>query len=383
MKKSLSRKKVLKEAVVLLIAVAMFLSAVTVTANTKITKQTISTVEKSVLMNRDVLFEDNFESYADFVIDFPPWTNIDVDGSDTFGSNQHTWPNQWLPQAYIIFNPSATSPPWTDPLIQPHSGAKFAGCFNDNNAGYLSDDWLITPLLGPSNYDEVSFWAKSFTNMYNLERFEVGISTTNTDPASFTIISAAPYVVPPYETWTQYNYNLDNYDNQAIYIGIHMMSADSWLFMVDDFSVTGTTHVPEPAICCEGTLHWENVSAGGTVTGTFRVCNCGEPGSLLNWEVDTWPTWGTWTFTPNSGTGLAEGDCVTITVQVVAPPDEETEFTGKIKMINSDDPTDFCEIDVYLKTPIPKSLDTLNTVIQKIFARNQNLSPIIRQIMMQ
>ena len=105
-----------------------------------------------------------------------------------------------------------------------------------------------------------------------------------------------------------------------------------------------------PAICCEGELVWVNVIAGARVYGTFQVCNCGEPGSLLNWDVNSFPIWGIWTFTPCTGTGLAEGDCVTITVEVIAPPVKNETFTGTIKMINIDDPTDFCEVEVSLTT---------------------------------
>ena len=372
-------KNLLKEATVLLIIAVMVLSTVTVTANTN---KTVNELEEIVPLTREILFQDDFESYADFLIDFPPWTNIDVDGDPTFSSSQNTWPHATEPQAYIIFVPLNTTPPWTDPLLTPHSGTKFAGCFNDNNVGYISDDWLITPLLGPADYDEVIFWAKSFNNQYNLERFEVGISTTDTNPSSFTIISPPPYVIPPYQQWNLYTYNLDNFDNQAIYIGIHMMSVDSWLFMVDDFSVTGSAgHVPEPAICCDGNLLWEEVKAGSTVNGTFQINNCGEEGSLLNWEVNDWPRWGNWTFTPKSGTGLAQGDSVTITVEVVAPLQKKETFTGKIKMVNLDNTSNFCEIDVSLTTPRAKTWTGFN-LLQQILDRFPNAFPILRKILM-
>ncbi len=375
-----NRKNILKEAVILLIAIVMVISTITVTANTRLTTNEIKKIEP---LNREILFQDDFESYDDFLIDFPPWTNIDVDGSPTFSSSLNTWPHATEPQAYIIFVPLNTTPPWTDPLLTPHSGTKFAGCFNDNNVGYISDDWLITPLLGPANYDEVIFWAKSYNNQYNLERFEVGISTTDTNPSNFTIISTPPYVVPPYQQWNLYTYNLDDYDNQAIYIGIHMMSVDSWLFMVDDFQVNATVQVPQPKICCEGNLVWDEVKAGSTVNGTFEISNCGEEGSLLNWQFQSAPTWpgAVFEITPDSGTDLAAGDSVIITVEVKAPPEKKKTFTGKIKMINSDDPADFCEIDVSLTTPRAKIWTGFN-LLQRILERFPNAFPILRQILM-
>ena len=113
-------------------------------------------------------------------------------------------------------------------------------------------------------------------------------------------------------------------------------------------------YTPVPNISCIGSLNWQEVKAGSTVNGTFQVSNIGDSGSFLNWEVDTFtlPNWSSsWTFVPGFGTGLAEGDVITITVEVVAPALKKKTFTGKIKMINSEDPTDFCEIDVSLTTP--------------------------------
>ncbi|MDH7506642.1 MAG: hypothetical protein QHH15_02485 [Candidatus Thermoplasmatota archaeon] len=135
---------------------------------------------------------------------------------------------------------------------------------------------------------------------------------------------------------------------------------------------------PEPKIYCEGNILWQKVKAGSTVNATFQVCNHGDPGSLLNWEVDSFPTWGTWTFTPASGTGLAEHDCVTITVEVVAPAEKKKTFTGKIKMINSDNSSDFCEIDVSLTTP--RTITGFN-LIQWILQKYPNMLPILRHIL--
>jgi hypothetical protein len=230
----------LKEAVVLLISIVIVLSAVSVTADVSEKIKPNTSTEEIAPLNREIMFEDDFESHEDFAIDFPPWINIDVDQSETFSHSAHTWPNDTEPKAFIIFNPSQTTPPMTDENAEPHSGSKYAACFNANNVGYISDDWLVAPLLGPADWGDVVFWAKSFNDQYNLERFEVGISTTDTDPSSFTIISEPPYIVPPYESWTEYTFSLDDFDGQAIYIGIHMMSVDSWFFMVDDFSVTGS-----------------------------------------------------------------------------------------------------------------------------------------------
>jgi hypothetical protein len=135
---------------------------------------------------------------------------------------------------------------------------------------------------------------------------------------------------------------------------------------------------PKPAICCNGTLTWPEVNASATVTGTFQVCNCGDIGSLLNWQVDTWPPWGTWTFNPPSGAGLAKNDCATITVQVIAPPTKKKTFIGTVKIINSDNESDFCEIDVSLTTP--RAINGF-TLLQWILQKYPNMFPILRIIL--
>jgi hypothetical protein len=98
----------------------------------------------------------------------------------------------------------------------------------------------------------------------------------------------------------------------------------------DDLSLEGEGD-PIPDLDCEGDLDWVDVEAGATVTGSFTVENIGEAGSELNWEIDDNPDWGTWTFTPESGTGLLPGAPVTINVEVVAPDEPEMEFTGQYR----------------------------------------------------
>ncbi len=113
--------------------------------------------------------------------------------------------------------------------------------------------------------------------------------------------------------------------------------------------------IPWPDLDCEGDLDWVDVPVGGTVTGSFTVENIGITGSLLDWEIASEPSWGTWFFTPDSGEGLTpEDEPVTVNVEVVAPDDPNEEFTGKVKIVNVMDSSDSCTIDVSLATPMNK-----------------------------
>jgi hypothetical protein len=237
------KRSILKAALVIVIALAMVIPASAISTKTRTTNVIAS---NPMTMNRDVIFEDGFETYEDWLIDFPPWTCIDVDGDPTFGHTGYNWPHEGEPYAFIIFNPDTTTPPSTEPAMAPHTGDKEAMAINDNNAGYISDDWLITPQLSGS-YESVIFWAHSYSNQYNLERMTVCVSTTDTDPASFTMISPDPYITLPLD-WTEYTFDLSSYSGQSIYIGIHFVSVDSWMLFVDDFQVTGSARDTTPPV---------------------------------------------------------------------------------------------------------------------------------------
>lgn len=181
-------------------------------------------------------FEDDFESYEDFSIDFSPWVNLDVDGSTTYGMTDIEWPNAYVEQSFIIFNPSQTTPAVTD--IVPHSGDKLAACFA--STAPPNNDWMITPeVLIQSGYN-VSFFAKSYTDQYGLERFKVGVSTTGLNPEDFTIISDGAYVEAPVEDWTEFTYDLSAYAGQMVYVGIQCVSNDAFILLVDDVSISAT-----------------------------------------------------------------------------------------------------------------------------------------------
>jgi len=235
MKKILS-KNVLKAVVVIAIALA-FIMPGAAASDTKIyNKRASSTTTPTIVSEPTIqptgtaLFEDDFESYDDFVLDFPPWTQYDGDGFGTWGFENYDFPNEHYVGSFIIFVPSQCTPPLDD---DPHSGEKYAACF-DGEPIDPNDDWMITPQLSTSvgdlyvaihcvNHDSfwlgiddfavtdtreginISFWAKTGSDLYEPDRFQVGVSTTDNNPESFYIISQEPYEEPP-TTWTQYTY---------------------------------------------------------------------------------------------------------------------------------------------------------------------------------
>jgi len=192
--------------------------------------------------------------------------------------------------------------------------------------------------------------------------------------------SGASYSVDGGYTWTDYPEMFD----------IQMLSCDfvegttGWAggFNTDEFTGGMFKYVPseDPDLHCSGSISWVDVTTGETVTDSFTVQNIGAAGTELDWEIESYPDWGTWTFDPDSGTDLEPGSPVTVNVEVIAPDDPKMEFSGEIVLVNSEDPEDTCTIDVSLVTPESQE-SLLFQVLERIFERFPNAFPILRHIL--
>ena len=131
-----------------------------------------------------------------------------------------------------------------------------------------------------------------------------------------------------------------------------------------------------PDLDCEGELRWEKVKPNTEITGSFSVKNIGKEFSKLDWTITEWPEWGDWTFTPKGGINLLPEDGkITVQVSVIVPEDENTEFTGEIKVVNRHNESDFYIIDVYLNTPRDRGI-YFNFLIKLL-----DRFPILQQIL--
>jgi hypothetical protein len=143
----------------------------------------------------------------------------------------------------------------------------------------------------------------------------------------------------------------------------------------DDLSIDGEVSA-DPDLLCAGSISWINATPGDTLTDTITIENAGGPGSELDWEVVDNPSWGDWTFDPESGTDLTPEDGpITIDVTCVIPKDKNEEFQGKIKIENLENSEDFCYIDVTLTTP--KSYN-LYSIFLTFLENHPNIFPILR-----
>jgi len=129
----------------------------------------------------------------------------------------------------------------------------------------------------------------------------------------------------------------------------------------------------------EGELNWDDIKPGATVIGEFTVENIGELESLLDWEVIEWPEWGEWTFNPSFGNNLKPEDGeVSVIVNVIAPEEELTEYTGEIKIVNKEDYDDYEIITITLTTPRNK---IVNRPFFNFLQNYPNMFPMLRKIL--
>ena len=126
---------------------------------------------------------------------------------------------------------------------------------------------------------------------------------------------------------------------------------------------------------CDGNLSWTSVEYGEKVEGSFTLENIGYPFSSLNWEIESYPDWGNWSFYPETGFNLTPEDGqVIVNVEVIAPLEGDTEFFGEIKVINQDDPDDYHIINVSLTIAQPKlKIDLIKGGLFRISAIIKNV----------
>ena len=200
-----------------------------------------------------VLFEDSFEFYDDFAItEVGDWTMTDVDLLPTYGFQGLTFLNSGAAKSFQVFNATQTTDannvitPLTASAAQDwgaRTGDKHMVCFASVPTATVTanNDWLISPQITLGTSNVLKFWAKACNAEFGAERFNVWISTTDTNPASFTKISPGAFTTTTSINWVERTYNIAaTYNNLPVYIGIKCQSPDMFGFAVDDFSVTGT-----------------------------------------------------------------------------------------------------------------------------------------------
>jgi hypothetical protein len=362
--------------------IILFIGAgISITATSKIQKSA-NEIEKSSFSDRR--WSDDFSSYT---------LGQFLDGDPTDGGWKG-WENNPAYGAFIVDDQEHSDPHSVEIVGDSDLVHEYSG-FTTGQWTYIAWQYIPSDFFGESAFILLNQYDDSgSTNSWSTQlRFNADNSVVHSDFDD----NELPLI---FDQWVEIRVEIDlDADIQDIYYDGDLLVSKSWkdgltgggianigavdLFAnaatavyYDDISLSGET--PIPAVCCQGEFNWTDVQPGNLMAGTFEVSNCGDIVSELDWEVSEWPTWGSgWTFTPASGTGLTPAQSwQTVTVEFTAPTLEEKEFTGSIKVINSNDPADYCEIPIYLKTP-----KAISNSIQKLFNNHPNIFPIIRQIL--
>jgi len=195
-------------------------------------------------MNSQVtIWEESFEDYEDFDIEILGAYQWDLDESLTYGALNFDFENEEYVGTAIVFNSSAMtdadpSDPQDRTIWNARTGEK--GLYMIAATSLLNDDYIITPRIDLTsvNAAQFSFWAKSLTEDYGLERFHVLLSTTSSNYFDFTVELSDGELQAPLE-YTEYSYDLSDYEGQMVYLAIHYVAQDSFVFQMDDFLVQG------------------------------------------------------------------------------------------------------------------------------------------------
>jgi PKD repeat protein len=230
-------------------------------------------------------FSLDFEACADWSTDFTPWTSYDGDGKDTYGSSDCDFTGEGTAFGFMAFNPSLAG------CFSTHGGQRCGVSICPADATE-SNDWIISPQIQMNNNGSISFWVYSpKPSTWGEETYDVLVSTTNNQPASFTPI-ATDEIAPT--SWTQKTYSLSAYNNQAIYVAIRHKAADKFMMMIDDIVIdTGTVSSTNPlnftatAISqSQIDLSWSLNSSNNPVLLVYNTTNTfGTPTNGTNYNV--------------------------------------------------------------------------------------------------
>lgn len=184
---------------------------------------------KDVTLSWNPVIDENFDNYESFALSIPGWTFEDKDQSQTYGFEGVDFPNTGYTGSFI------TMDPFSDYLLQAgsrfdqYSGRQFLGCVAATTPP--NNDWLISPVFTVKEGDYLSLMAKSYTNQYGLEKFNVLVAMQEPSPQPYVNISGGVQEAPV--IWTPFSYSLADYVGKKIRFAIQCVSHDAFLLMLD------------------------------------------------------------------------------------------------------------------------------------------------------
>jgi len=227
-----------------------------------------------------------------------------------------------------------------------------SGFSSDNNCWFSS---ISTPFKWHEEYGDFNDYLLLGTDNNSYFADPLFINTENND---FHLQSSSPAI----NAGIDLGYPLD-FDAHTVPTGI---SSD-----IGAFEFQG-----KQGLRCIGNLIWNDMKPGGTINSSFTLENNGNPGSEIDWEITEWPQWGEWVFTPPSGENLKTDDNpIIIQVSITAPEEKHEYFDGKVKIMNTENSSDYCILSVSLVTP--KNMDSSSNILLKLMEKFIERIPLL------
>ena len=155
---------------------------------------------------------------------------------------------------WTTVNGSADGFPWSSIInnanIAAHSGLGMAASVSYNSGAVHANAWLVSPqIVLPTTTDslKLSWWFR-VNGSYPEDKYEVRISTTTSDTASFTTQLFNILPTAANDDWTREVVDLTNYAGQSVYIAFHHYdSYDADFLAIDDIEIFQGAYVaPDP-----------------------------------------------------------------------------------------------------------------------------------------
>ncbi|HOE39534.1 MAG TPA: choice-of-anchor J domain-containing protein [Bacteroidales bacterium] len=185
--------------------------------------------------------DDLFVTFEEIIVEgtfpkvFAPynWTTVDVDGGTVWG-NFADYGVTGATNAFSCYSHDLAA----SADFAPYEGDKCGFAMtNNSSSGPYNNDWFISPQISLGINSSFSVYLRSVKTTWGLEKYKIAISTTDNNPASFTVLGS---VAEAPGSWTQVTKDLSDYDNQQIYIAINYVGEDKFAFAIDNLKITTT-----------------------------------------------------------------------------------------------------------------------------------------------
>lgn len=211
------------------------------------------------LLHRTI--DESVESVADFYYGEQLGTlrGVDMDGQSVYKFANIEMPNEQLPKAFIVVNPSQL----TGSDLEAHTGDKFLMATCPERAStsaplpQAANDWLITPQLQERSY--VSFYWDIISPTYP-ETIRLMVSSTGDNPSDFTELKQ---IIKGHTGWEKVEIRLPE---GARYFALNYVSRDMFGIFVDDVQFVSAT---DTHTLTDYEVYRDNERIGRTVETTF------------------------------------------------------------------------------------------------------------------